>query len=122
MMRIFGREMPRNLVIARLFYLFFFSSFGSLFPLLAVYFKQLGGRSICPGRFMRVSGMSAAQAGVLLGCRPLVEFASAPFWGSFGDRFRKGKVLLMFSLASFIFFTLAIGFVQVSLLVRQLLQ
>ncbi|KAK5984778.1 Major facilitator superfamily and Major facilitator superfamily domain [Trichostrongylus colubriformis] len=95
---IFGRVFPRDAFICRLFYLAFFASFGSLFPLLAVYFKQLG--------------MTATQAGVLLGCRPLVEFASGPFWGSFANRFRKQKLLLLFSLGSLIVFTLAIGFVQ----------
>lgn len=39
---LFGRVFPRNAFICRLFYLAFFASFGSLFPLLAVYFKQLG--------------------------------------------------------------------------------
>ncbi|KHJ83795.1 hypothetical protein OESDEN_16502 [Oesophagostomum dentatum] len=71
---LFGRVFPRNAFICRLFYLAFFASFGSLFPLLAVYFKQLG--------------MTAAQTGMLLGCRPLVEFASGPFWSSFASRFR----------------------------------
>jgi hypothetical protein len=42
----------------------------------------------------------------------LIEFASAPFWGSFADRFRKGRLLLMFSLACWILFTLGIGFVE----------
>uniref|UniRef100_A0AC34PUK8 Major facilitator superfamily associated domain-containing protein n=1 Tax=Panagrolaimus sp. JU765 TaxID=591449 RepID=A0AC34PUK8_9BILA len=95
---VFGRDFPRDLFMARLFYLLYFASFGSLFPLLAIYFKQLG--------------MTAAQAGVLLGCRPLVEFAAGPFWGVFAERFRKGKVLLLFSLGAFIVSTLAIGFVQ----------
>ena len=79
---VFGRDFPRDLFMARLFYLLYFASFGSLFPLLAVYFKQLG--------------MTAAQAGVLLGCRPLVEFAAGPFWGVFAERFRKGEFPLFF--------------------------
>lgn len=73
--RIFGYEYQRDLVIARLFYIFYFASFGSLFPLLAIYFKQLG--------------MNASQAGLLLGVRPLVEFAARPFWSSFASKFRK---------------------------------
>ncbi|EJD75580.1 major facilitator superfamily transporter domain-containing protein 6 [Loa loa] len=95
---ILGYEYQRDLVIARVFYIFYFASFGSLFPLLAIYFKQLG--------------MNASQAGILLGTRPLVEFAARPFWSSFANKFRKGKLLLEFSLASFIVSTLAIGFVQ----------
>lgn len=73
--RILGYEYQRDLVIARLFYIFYFASFGSLFPLLAVYFKQLG--------------LNASQAGILLGVRPLVEFAARPFWSSFANKFRK---------------------------------
>ncbi|VDK25033.1 unnamed protein product [Anisakis simplex] len=73
--KLFGREYGREAFVSRLFYLCFFASFGSLFPLLGIYFKQLG--------------MNAAQAGFLLGARPLVEFASSPFWGSFADRFKK---------------------------------
>ncbi|CAB3401422.1 unnamed protein product [Caenorhabditis bovis] len=95
---IFGRVFPRDAFICRLFYLAFFASFGSLFPLLAVYFKQLG--------------MTAAQAGFLLGCRPIVEFLSGPFWSQFASRFRKQKLLLLFSLGSLIVFTLAVGLVQ----------
>lgn len=74
---LFGREIPRELFFGRLFYLLYFASFGSLFPLLAVYFKQLG--------------MTAAQTGMLLGCRPFIEFAACPFWGSFADRLKKGN-------------------------------
>jgi len=38
----FGRVIPKDVFFVRLFYLLYFASFGSLFPLLAVYFKQLG--------------------------------------------------------------------------------
>uniref|UniRef100_A0A915NIE5 Major facilitator superfamily associated domain-containing protein n=1 Tax=Meloidogyne floridensis TaxID=298350 RepID=A0A915NIE5_9BILA len=79
----FGRVIPKDVFFVRLFYLLYFASFGSLFPLLAVYFKQLG--------------LSAAQAGILLGSRPIVEFV---------------KLLLLFSVGSMIVFTLAVGFVQ----------
>lgn len=95
---VFGKVFPRDAFICRLFYLAFFASFGSLFPLLAVYFKQLG--------------MTAAQAGTLLGCRPIVEFLSGPFWNQFASRFKKPKLLLLFSLGSLIVFTLGVGLVQ----------
>ncbi|CAJ0579076.1 unnamed protein product, partial [Mesorhabditis spiculigera] len=98
--RFLGQAFSRESLMCRLFYLFFFASFGSLFPLLGVYFKQLG--------------MTATQAGILLGCRPFLEMASHPFWGSFASRFKKEKLLLIFSLGSLIVFTLAIGFVQPS--------
>uniref|UniRef100_A0A8R1DSN3 MFS_1_like domain-containing protein n=1 Tax=Caenorhabditis japonica TaxID=281687 RepID=A0A8R1DSN3_CAEJA len=95
---IFGKVFPRDAFICRLYYLAFFASFGSLFPLLAVYFKQLG--------------MTAAQAGILIGARPIVEFLSGPFWSQFASRFRKQKLLLLFSLGSLVIFTLAVGLVQ----------
>ena len=37
-----GKTYSKDAFLCRLFYLSFFASFGSLFPLLAVYFKQLG--------------------------------------------------------------------------------
>lgn len=72
---VYGHTLPRGLLFAGFFYLFYFASYGSLFPLLAIYFKQLG--------------MNALQAGFLLGARPLIEFAARPFWSSFAGRFRK---------------------------------
>jgi VIT1/CCC1 family predicted Fe2+/Mn2+ transporter len=53
--KLFGYQFERNLLISKAFYFCFFSAFGSLFPLIAVYFKQLG--------------MTAAQAGMLVGIR-----------------------------------------------------
>lgn len=88
----------QDLLISKTFYFFFFSAFGSLFPLLAVYFKQMG--------------MNPGQSGLLIGIRPFVEFLAAPFWGSMADRFRKGKIMLIFSLVSWIVFTLALAFIQ----------
>lgn len=70
-------SLNQDLLIAKTFYFFFFSAFGSLFPLLAVYFKQMG--------------MNPTQSGFLIGVRPFVEFLAAPFWGSMADRFKKGK-------------------------------
>lgn len=88
----------RDLLICKLFYFFFFAAFGSLFPLLAIYFKQLA--------------MNPTQSGILIGFRPFIEFCSAPFWGSLADRYKKAKQLLLFSLFSWIIFTLAIAFVK----------
>lgn len=88
----------RDLLICKLFYFFFFAAFGSLFPLLAIYFKQLA--------------MNPTRSGMLIGFRPFVEFCSAPFWGGLADRYKKGKQLLLFSLICWIVFTLAIAFVK----------
>lgn len=61
-----------ELVVAKGFYFFFYAAFGSLFPLMGVYFKQLG--------------LNGAQAGILSGLRPLVEFISAPILVGYAER------------------------------------
>ncbi|KAF0306576.1 Major facilitator superfamily domain-containing protein 6 [Amphibalanus amphitrite] len=62
----------QDLVISKAFYFCFYSAFGSLFPLMAVYFKQMG--------------MNAGQCGILIGVRPIVEFLSTPFWAGLAER------------------------------------
>ncbi|KAL8570189.1 hypothetical protein ACOMHN_030984 [Nucella lapillus] len=88
----------KELLFCKLFYFFFFGAFGSLFPLLAIYFKQLG--------------MNASQGGVLIGFRPFIEFLSVPFWTGLADRWRRGKEMLLFALLCWVVFTLAIAFVK----------
>lgn len=88
----------KDLMICKLFYFFFFAAFGSLYPLLAIYFKQLG--------------MNATQSGILIGFRPFIEFCSAPFWGGIADKKRKWYHFTLFSLLCWIIFTLAMAFVQ----------
>ena len=68
----FCNNVDQDLLMAKTFYFFFFSAFGSLFPLMAVYFKQMG--------------MNAFQTGFLIGIRPFVEFVAAPLWGGIADR------------------------------------
>ncbi|XP_066958533.1 major facilitator superfamily domain-containing protein 6 isoform X2 [Macrobrachium rosenbergii] len=94
----FCNNVNQELLIAKTFYFFFFSAFGSLFPLMAVYFKQMG--------------MNPSQTGILIGIRPFVEFIAAPFWGSIADRFQKGKMMLLCAVGAWIVFTLSLGFVQ----------
>lgn len=68
---LFG-AVDQELLTVKTFYFFFYSAFGSLFPLMGVYFKQMG--------------MNPSQCGLLIGSRPFVEFLAAPFWGSLADR------------------------------------
>lgn len=87
-----------HLLISKVFYFFFYAAYGSLHPLLAVYYKQLG--------------MSASRSGLLVGIRYFIEFCSAPFWGVVADRFKKGKVVLLFSVLCWLMFNCGIGFVK----------
>lgn len=50
--RLFG-PVDQELLVVKSFYFFFYSAFGSLFPLMGVYFKQMG--------------MNATQSGFLIG-------------------------------------------------------
>ncbi|KAJ8683655.1 hypothetical protein QAD02_019447 [Eretmocerus hayati] len=96
---LFG-AVDQDLLTVKTFYFFFYAAFGSLFPLMGVYFKQMG--------------MNAGQCGLLIGLRPFIEFFSAPFWGSQADRMQKGKAILLASLSCWIIFTLPLGFIQPS--------
>ncbi len=89
--KIISRNINYELLISKTFYFFFFAAFGSLFPLLGVYFKQLG--------------LNATQAGILMGVRPLIEFCSGPLWGSYADKWKKGKHMLIFCLFCWVVFT-----------------
>ncbi|XP_042192075.1 major facilitator superfamily domain-containing protein 6-B isoform X2 [Callorhinchus milii] len=91
-------KITNDLLISKVFYFFFYSGYGSLYPLLPVYYKQLG--------------ILASQSGLLVGIRYFIEFCSAPFWGVIADRFRKGKIVLLFSVLCWIVFNLGIGFVK----------
>ena len=70
--RFFPDTTSQGLFVAKMFYFFFFAAFGSLFPLISVYFKQLG--------------MDAAQTGFLAGIRPIVEYLATPFWHNIANR------------------------------------
>ncbi|KAM9836110.1 major facilitator superfamily domain-containing protein 6-like [Aulostomus maculatus] len=87
-----------KLLISKVFYFFFYAAYGSLHPLLAVYYKQLG--------------MSASRSGLLVGIRYFIEFCSAPFWGVVADRFKKGKMVLLFSVFCWLVFNCGIGLVK----------
>nr|XP_006636797.1 PREDICTED: major facilitator superfamily domain-containing protein 6 isoform X1 [Lepisosteus oculatus] len=91
-------KIDNHLLISKVFYFFFYAAYGSLHPLLPVYYKQLG--------------MTPSQSGLLVGIRYFIEFCSAPFWGVVADRFKKGKIVLLFSVLCWILFNCGIGFVK----------
>ncbi|CAF0789342.1 unnamed protein product [Didymodactylos carnosus] len=88
----------QTLLVAKFFYFFYFAAFGALFPLLSIYFKQMG--------------MGTSYCGILMGFRPFVEFISAPFWGVVASRFRQAKIILLMALVSWILFTVSIGLIK----------
>ena len=88
----------RDLLVYKAFYFFFLSGFGSIFPYLPVYFRQIG--------------LPASQVGLLLGLRPIVQFASAPFWAIMADKYRKRKSVLVMSVLSWLIMTMALAFVE----------
>ena len=96
--RCFPDPTQAGLAVAKTFYFFFYGAFGSLFPLMGVYFKQLG--------------MDAAQAGLLSGVRPIVEYLAIPFWNQIASKLHKGKIMMLLSLACWIGFTVPIGHIH----------
>lgn len=88
----------KNLLLSKVFYFFYWGAVGSFLPLLGVYFKQLG--------------MSPSQSGTLVGCRPMVEFLSAPMLGSLADKLDRRKSLFIFSLTAWISFTFSFAFIK----------
>lgn len=89
-------EVDRTLLTYKVFYFLFFAGFGSTFPYLTVYFKQIG--------------LTASYVGTLSGIRPLVQFFSGPFWAYLADKYRSRKLVLCMSVVAWLIFTLALAF------------
>jgi hypothetical protein len=100
-----------ELGVAKAFYFCFFGAFGSLFPLMAVFFKvkkqkpplkkiaSVSGTFLCfefkpdillvcemEYSILQGLGMDAAQCGFLIGVRPIIEYLATPFWHGMSDR------------------------------------
>jgi hypothetical protein len=88
----------RSLIIPKLFYFFYFGAFGSLLPLLSIYFKQMA--------------MSPLRVGILLGTRPFIEFIAAPFWSHIGDKFNINKKILLVSLLCWTVFNIGLTVIK----------
>ena len=78
----------RRLLIYKMFYFFFFSAVGALFPYLAVFYKQLW--------------LSAHETGILMGIRPLIQLFGTPMWGAIADTYNKSKFIFMVSLSAWL--------------------
>ena len=92
----FGR-VNRKRLVSKAFYLFYFSAFGSLWPYLALYFKQIF--------------LSPKQLGIIVATRSLMQFVFTPVWGALADKFNKCKAVLLIGLASWIVAVFSIGLV-----------
>ncbi|XP_065054909.1 major facilitator superfamily domain-containing protein 6-like [Rhopilema esculentum] len=69
------------LLATKLAYFFFFFSYSSVTPYIAV--------------FMSSNGLNAEQAGYILGARLFAQFLSGPVWGAIADKTRKYKLMLL---------------------------
>ena len=78
----------RRLIIYKSFYFFFFSAIGSLFPYLAVFYKQLW--------------LSAQETGILIGIRPLIQLFGTPMWGVIADTYKKSRLIFIVSLIAWL--------------------
>lgn len=62
--------------------------------------------------YFRQIGLSASHVGLLIGIRPIIQFASAPFWAIMADRYKKRKPILVMSIFAWLIMTLALAFVE----------
>lgn len=88
----------RALLPSKIFYFFYFSSWGSLMPYLALYFKEMM--------------LSPSQVGILMGLRPVVNFVFNPIWGLLIDKFNKGKLVLLIALVACISTTFSLSLIS----------
>ncbi|XP_062588528.1 major facilitator superfamily domain-containing protein 6-like [Saccostrea cucullata] len=86
-----------DLLPFKLFYFSFYGALGAVFPFMSLYLKQLG--------------LSPREIGILAGVRPILGFCSGPLWGSFADRWRMRRCLLVVSTLGWVAFIMGIGFV-----------
>ena len=87
-----------ELIVYKLFYLFFYAA-TSLFAYLPLYYKK----SLL---------LDHHHVGILMGIRPFCGFLGAPILGSFADKFNKYKATLYTGLLTYIIVYLSITFVN----------
>ena len=80
----------------KIFFFLFFAGFGTTFPYLGIYFKQIG--------------LSAGAVGVLAGVRPLIQCAGGPLWAMLADRYNARKAVLLFSIMAWLVMTVLLAF------------
>lgn len=87
-----------KLIPYKCFYFLFFSAVGSLFPYLAIFYKQLW--------------LSAQQTGILIGIRPLLQLVSSFVWGIIADKSGKSKWIFLVSLIAWLSSNFALSLVR----------
>ena len=91
-------KVNKDLLIYKSFYFFYLGALGAINPYLPVYLRQIG--------------LSAFAVGLLVGIRPIIQLASAPFWTVVADKFRKRKSILVMSIMAWLVMTIALVFVE----------
>lgn len=71
----------KQLLVSKLFYLFFFSAFGCVAPYLALYFKQIF--------------ISPRQLGIIVSVRSFVQFIFAPILSALAERYNKRLLVIL---------------------------
>lgn len=90
-------KINKKRLVSKMFYFFYFSAFGSLWPYLALYFKQLF--------------ISPRQLGVLVAIRSSLQFVFTPIWGAFADKYQKSKFVLLVGLCFWLITTFSIALI-----------
>lgn len=75
----------RNLIPYKLFYFLSYAGYGALFAYLPLYLKQFG--------------LQAVHAGLIVGVRNLVQMVASPFWGALADKYKRRKLIIIFSVS-----------------------
>ena len=91
-------KINKDLLIYKSFYFFYFGALGSINPYLPVYLRQIG--------------LSAFAVGLLVGVRPIIQLASAPFWTVVADKFKKRKSIFVMSIMAWLIMTISLVFVE----------
>ncbi|XP_065666567.1 major facilitator superfamily domain-containing protein 6 [Hydra vulgaris] len=94
-------QINTNLLLYKVFYFLFYGAIGSLFPYLAVFYKQLY--------------LSAKQVGFLIGVRPFIQMCAVPLWGALADTYDVKKYILLMSIASWLITNYSISIVRTPL-------
>lgn len=78
------KEIDRGFVVSKLFYFFFYTALGALFPFFSLYYKQLW--------------LTPRQVGILLALRPTVKLICLPLWKMITDKYSRPKAVYFISI------------------------